>query len=74
MTTAPLFLAPDERKKFADWLEQEAETDAKLHQQLSAINGGRGHRALAAKYHVESMAARVIADKLRAVEDAMVGG
>lgn len=59
-------LTPAERDRFASYLEQEAATDKAMARQLKEISGPE---ALITKLNVESMAARVIAQKLRSIMD-----
>lgn len=58
-------LTSEERNRFATYLEREAETDEMMAEQLMKM----GPEILAKKYRVESMAARVIAQKLRSIID-----
>jgi hypothetical protein len=61
----PLLLTAAERERFATYLEHEAQSDEMLAEQASNI----GHEAFARKLRVEAIAARVVAGKLREIED-----
>ena len=70
VTYEALLLTPAERERFAAYLENEARADEALAEQISKI----GPEILAKKYRVEALAARVIAKKLREIEDQVIGG
>ncbi len=61
-------LTAEERDRFADWLENFAEVEAAMAVQLEQL-GGMLEKSLAQKARVESMAATVIAKRLRNTED-----
>lgn len=63
-----LSLTLAERDRFATYLENEARTDEEMAEQMAKI----GPEILAKKYRVEALAARVIAKKLRSIEDQML--
>lgn len=64
-----LLLTPAERDRFAAYLENEARTDEVMAKQIDKV----GPEILAKKYRVEALAARVIAKKLRSIEDQVIG-
>jgi len=64
-----LSLTPAERERFAAYLENGARADEVLAEQISKV----GPEILAKKYRVEALAARVIARKLRSIEDQVIG-
>lgn len=65
VTYEALLLTRAERDRFAAYLENEARSDEELAKQVDKI----GPEVLAKKYRVEALAARVIAKKLREIED-----
>jgi hypothetical protein len=67
-----MILTKEERDKFAAYLEESADTGMQMAEQLCKLNDGmkdRGMFAMESKMRAESMAAKVIAAKLRATED-----
>ena len=61
---AMIELTPQERDKFALYLEQRAESDLQISQQLETL----GHTPMIQKLKGEAMAAQVIAQRLRDTE------
>ena len=59
-------LTPQERDKFALYLEQEAATDDQMVDQLEKMGGVE---PMVKKLRAEAMAAKIIAAKLRSIED-----
>jgi hypothetical protein len=63
-----MILSDEERDKFATYLEESADSDMKIAEQLGKLNDQMKDRAMFAlesKMRAESMAAKVIAVKLR---------
>lgn len=67
MGSSPLMLTPDERKRFAAYLEQEAATHTALADQMARVFGEVFSGVK--KYRAESLAFRVVAKWLLAVEE-----
>ena len=67
METGVVVLTQEERDKFADWLEQEANTDHKMANQMKTL-GGTGMELGAQKYNTEAMAKEIVAKLLRSIE------
>lgn len=65
-------LTRDERMKFAAWCEAQAADATAIIEQLKKL-GPHGD-VVAAREKQEALAARLIAAKLRAIEDASIGG
>ena len=64
-----LLLTPAERERFANYLEREADTDAAMAEEIAKI----GPEILAKKYRTEALAPRIVAQKLRSIEDQTIG-
>ena len=62
------FLTDQERERFADWLENEAESDEGMAEQVLGLPTGDMMDPLAKKLRAEALAARIVAAKLRSVE------
>ncbi len=62
-------LTAAERMRFAAYLEQEAASDEVMADQILKV----GPEILAKKYRTEALAARIIAQKLRSIEDEVLG-
>lgn len=69
---AVITLSADERHKFASWLEQDAESNKLMIEQLAKL--GPGHDLMAPRMKTEIAAALIIAGKLRGVEEESIGG
>ena len=68
---AVITLSATERRKFASWLEQDAESNKLLIEQLAKL--GPGGDLMAPRMKTEMAAALIIAGKLRGIEDASIG-
>lgn len=69
--TAGLLLTAQERDRFAAWLENEARTADALVEQMLKLGP---HAAVIARREIEERdAARIIARKLRQIEDQTIG-
>ena len=58
-------LTPQERQRFSEWLESEAETDEGLAKQMEIIHT---MPQVVSRYRAEAFAARIIAAKLRSIQ------
>ncbi len=68
-----MILTKEERDKFAAYLEESADTGMKMAEQIGKLNDrmeDRGMFAMESKMRAEALAAKVVAAKLRATEDA----
>lgn len=63
-----LLLTAAERERFAAWLEHEAVVDEQMAAQAESLAGLAGV-VLAKQNRTEALAARVVARKLRSIED-----
>lgn len=66
-------LTQEERDKFATWLEQKADSDEKMALQTTKLDLGPGGDPIIKMLRAEALAARVIAKKLRGIEEFTVG-
>jgi len=62
-------LSSQERAKFVSWLDQEAESDNGMAMQLELLPDSVVTSVLFKKYKAESIAARMIAKKLRSIQE-----
>lgn len=67
-----LLLSDAERRRFADWLEHEAETGSELVRQLELLPGIP--TGMVNRQRAEASAAALIAAKLRATESSVIEG